>query len=221
VLWESLNGTDTILLKIRKAIAAKISTVKGKLPVSSVVFGPEDLARYGAAIDKLSSDDEGSSRPGRTDKHRNRGAVSPDGQAANPDSWDPNERIDASQFTTGKNLPPMLPAQARRRPSSSQLGQNNPESGSSPIVVHHRRRREVSATPVRQKRHRTARMQVSDAPIPDCEAAINQQSQDGTRESRDGDLPSSEWYDQKERVPLESELGSELELESEGDSGRW
>ena len=64
-------------------------------------------------------------------------------------------------------------------------------------------------------------MQVSDASIPDSEAAINQQSQDGTRESRDGDLPSSEWYDQKERVPLESELGSELELESEGDSGRW
>jgi len=52
------------------------------------------------------------------------------------------------------------------------------------------------------------RMQVSDAPIPDSEAAINQQSQDVTRESRDGDLPSSEQYDQKEWVPLESELGS-------------
>jgi len=221
VLWEALNGTNTILLKIQKAIAVKISTVKGKLPVSSVVFGLEDLARYSAVIDKLSSDDEGSSRPGRTDKHRNRGEVSPDGQAANPDSWDPNERIDASQFTAGKNLPPTLPARARRWPSSSQLGQNNPESGSSPIVVHRRRRHEVSATPVRQKHSRTARMQVSDAPIPDSEAAINQRSQDSTREPRDGDLPSSEWYDQKERVPLESELGSELELESEGDSGHW
>jgi len=221
VLWDALNGTDTILLKIRKAIVVKISMVKGKLPVSSVVLGPEDLARYSAVIDRLSSDDEESSRPGRTDKCRIRGAVSPDGQAANPDSWDPNERIDASQFTTSKNLPPMLPAQARRRPSSSQLGQNNPESGSSPIVVHHQRRGEVSATPVRQKCSRMARMQVSDAPIPDSEAAINQRSQDGTRESRDGDLPSSERYDQKEWVPLESELGSELELESEGDSGHW
>jgi len=66
-----------------------------------------------------------------------------------------------------------------------------------------------------------ARMQDSDAPIPDSEAAINQRYQDVTRESRDGDLPSSERYDQKEWVPLESELGSELELESEGDSGRW
>jgi len=221
VLWEALNGTDTILLKIRKAIAAKISTVKGKLPVSSVVFGPEDLARYGSAIDKLSFDEEGSSRPGRTDKRRNRGAVSPNGQAANPDSWDPNERIDASQFTAGKNLPPTLTARARRQPSSSQLGQNNPESGSSPIVVHCRWRREVSATPVRQKRSRTARMQVSDTPIPDSEAALNQRSQDGTRESRDCDLPSSERHDQKEQMPLESELGSELELESEGDLGRW
>jgi len=64
-------------------------------------------------------------------------------------------------------------------------------------------------------------MQVSDAPILDSEVAINQRCQDGTRESRDGDLPSSERYYQKERVPLESELGSELELESEGDSGRW
>jgi len=64
-------------------------------------------------------------------------------------------------------------------------------------------------------------MQVSDAPILDSEAVINQRSQDGTRESRDGDLASSERYDQKEQVPLESELGSELELESEGDSGRW
>jgi len=181
VLWEALNGTDTILLKIRKAIAAKISTVKGKLPVSSVVFGREDLARYCTAIDKRSSDDEGSSRPGRTDKRRNRGAVSPDGQAANPDSWNPNKRIDASQFTAGKNLPLMLPARARRRPSSSQLGQNNPESGSSPIVVHRRRRREVSATPVRQKRSRTAKMQVSNTPIPNSEATINQRSQDGTR----------------------------------------
>jgi len=221
VLWDVQNGTDTILLKIRKAVAVKISMVKGKLPVSTIVFGPEDLARYGAAIDRLSSDDEESSQPGRTDKCRNRGAVSPDGQAANPDSWDPNERIDASQFTTSKNLPPTLPARACRQPSSSQLGQNNPESGSSPIVVHRRRRREVAATPVRQKRSRTARMQVSDAPIPDSEAAINQRSQDGTRESHDGDLPSSERYDQKERVPLESELGSELELESEGDSGHW
>ena len=149
VLWETLYGTDTILLKIRKAIAAKISMVKGKLPVSSIVFGPQDLVRYSAAIDTLSSDDEESSRSGRTDKRRNRGAVSPDGQAANPDSWDPNERIDASQFTAGKNLPPPLPAQARRRPSSSQLGQNNPESGSSPIVVHRRQRRKVSETPVR------------------------------------------------------------------------
>jgi len=61
VLWDALNGTDTILLKIRKAIAAKISTVKGKLPVSSIVFGPEDLAQYSAVIDRLSSDDEESS----------------------------------------------------------------------------------------------------------------------------------------------------------------
>ena len=110
VLWDALNGTDTILLKIRKAIAVKISTVKGKLPVSSVVFGPEDLARYGAAIDKLSSGDEESSRRGMTDKLRNRGAVSPDGQAANPDSWGANDRMDASQFTAGKNLPPPLSA---------------------------------------------------------------------------------------------------------------
>lgn len=222
MLWDALNGTDTILLKIRKAIAAKISTVKGKLPVSSVVFGREDLARYGAAIDKLSSDDEESSRPGRTDKRRNRGAVSPDGQAANPDSWGANERIDASQFTAGKNLPPPLSARARGRLSSSRLGQNNPESGSSPIVVHRRRRREVSATPVRHKRSRTARIQGSSAPIPDRETAINEQSHD-TGEPSDGDIPSSERYDQKERVPLESELGSgsESELESEGDLGRW
>jgi len=221
VLWDALNGTDTILLKIRKAIAAKISTVKGKLPVSSFVFGPEDLARYGAAIDRLSSDDEESSRPGRTDKCRNRDAVSPGGQAANPDSWDPNERMDASQFTASKNLPSPLPARARRWPSSSQLGQNNPESGCSPIVVHRRRRREVSATPVRNKRSRTARMKVSRTPIPDSEAAINERSHDDTGESRYGDIPSSERYDQKERVRLESELGSESELESEGDSGRW
>ena len=137
MLWDTLNETDTILLKIRKAIAAKISTVKGKLPVSSIVFGLEDLAQYGAAINRLYSDDEESSRPERTDKCRNRGAVSPDGQAANPDSWDPNKRMNASQFTASKNLPPPLPARARRQPSSSQLGQNNPESGSSPIVVHH------------------------------------------------------------------------------------
>jgi len=110
VLWDALNGTDTILFKIRKAIVVKISMVKGKLPVSSVVFGPEDLARYGAAIGRLSSDDEESSRPGRTNKCRNRGAVSPDGQAANPDSWDSNKRIDASQFTTSKNLPSLLSA---------------------------------------------------------------------------------------------------------------
>ena len=64
-------------------------------------------------------------------------------------------------------------------------------------------------------------MNVSRTPILDSEAVINQRSQDGTSESRDGDLASSEWYDQKEQVPLESELGSELELESEGDSGRW
>ena len=88
----------------------KISTVKGKLPVSSVVFGPEDLARYGAAIDKLSSDDEESSRPGRTTKRRKTGSVSADGWAANPDSWAPNEKMDDSQFHAGKNLPPPLPA---------------------------------------------------------------------------------------------------------------
>ena len=220
MLWDALNGTDTILLKIRKAIAAKISTVKGKLPVSSVVFGPEDLARYGASIDKLSSNDEESSRRGRTDKRRNRGAVRPDGQAANPDSWGANDRMDASQFTAGKNLPPPLSARARGRPSSSQLGQNNPESGSSPIVVHRRRRREVSATPVRHKRSRTATIPVSRAPIPDREAAINERSHD-TGEPSDGDIASSERYDQKKQVPLESELGSGSELESEGDLGRW
>jgi len=64
-------------------------------------------------------------------------------------------------------------------------------------------------------------MQVSDAPIPDSKATINQQSQDGIRESHDGDLPISEQYDQKEWMPWESELGSELELESEGHSGHW
>ena len=179
MLWDALNGTDTILLKIRKAIAAKISLVKGKLPVSSIVFGPEDLTRYSAAINKLSSDVEESSCQGRTNKHRNRGAGSPDGHAANPESWDPNERIDASEFTAGKN-PPLapLPARASRWPSGSQLGQNNPESGFSPIVVHHRQRREVSVTPVQHKHSRTARIQVLCAPIPGREAAINERSHD-------------------------------------------
>jgi len=74
----------------------KISTVKGKLPVSIVVFGPEDLAQYGAAIDKLSSDDEESSRPGRTTKRRKRGSVGADGWDANPDSWAPNEKMNGS-----------------------------------------------------------------------------------------------------------------------------
>jgi len=111
-LWDALNGTDTILLKIRKAIMVKISTVKGKLPVSSIVFGREDLAPYGAAIDKLSSDDEESSRPRRTTKRRKRGSVNADGWAANPDSWAPNEKMDDSQFHAGKNLPPQLPARA-------------------------------------------------------------------------------------------------------------
>jgi len=88
----------------------KISTVKGKLPVTSVVFGPEDLAQYGATIDKLSSDDVESSRPGRTTKRRKRSSVSADGWAANSDSWAPNEKMDDSQFHAGKNLPPPLPA---------------------------------------------------------------------------------------------------------------
>jgi len=203
----------------------EISTVKGKLPVSSVVFGPEDLARYSAAIGELSSDDEESSRPGGTNARRNRGAVGPDGRAANPDSWDPNERMDANQFPVGKNLPPPLPARARGRPSSSQHEQNNPESRSSPVV--RRRRREVSATPVRHKRSRTARMQDPRAPIPDSEAAIDERCHDDYGEPSDGDIPSSERYDQKERVPLESELGSGSEmgsrsqLESEEQSGRW
>ena len=232
VLWDALNGTDTILLKIQKAIVVKISTIKGKLPVSSLVFGPEDLARYGAAIDKLSSNDEESSRPRRTNNHRNRGAVSPDGRAANSDSWAPNEKMDASQYSTGKNLPPPLQARAHGRPSSSQHEQTNPESRSSPIDVH-QRRREVSVTPVRHKRSRTARIQVSRAPIPNSEADIDEWSHDDSGESSGcGDIPSSERYNQKERVPLGSEwgsgselgLGSELgsgsELESEGDSGR-
>jgi len=129
--------------------------------------------------------------------------------------------MDASQFTASKNLPSPLPALARRWPSSSQLGQNNPESGSSPIVVHRRQRCEVSTTPVRNKHSRTARMNVSRTPILDSEAAINERSHDDTGESRYGDILSSERYDQKERVRLESELGSESELELERDSGHW
>ena len=66
-----------------------------------------------------------------------------------------------------------------------------------------------------------ARIQVSHTPILDSEAAITERSDDDTRVSSDGDIPSSEWYDQKERVPLELELGSGSELESEGDSGCW
>ena len=76
-------------------------------------------------------------------------------------------------------------------------------------------------TPFRNKHSRTARMKVLRTSIPDSEAAINEQSHDDTGESRYGDIPSSERYDQMEQVHLESELGSESELESEGDSGHW
>jgi len=158
----------------------KISTVKGKLPVSSIVFGREDLAPYGAAIDKLSSDDEASSQPRRTTKRRKRGSVSADGWAANPDSWAPNEKMDDSQFHAGKNLPPQLPARARARgqPNGSQHRETNSESRSSSIVVHHRWRREVSQAPVRHKRNRTARIEVSRRRIPDSGATSDERSHD-------------------------------------------
>jgi len=64
-------------------------------------------------------------------------------------------------------------------------------------------------------------MKVLRTPILDSEAVINEQSHDDTGESCYGDIPSSERYDQKEQVRLELELGSELDLESEGNSGCW
>jgi hypothetical protein len=196
-LWDALDGTNTILLKIRKAIAVKISTAKGKLPISSVVFGPEDLARYGAAIDKLSSEDEVSSRPGRTNKRATRDSVNPHREGF-------NQMMDASQLPASENHPaPVLP-RGYGRPTGSQHGETNAESGSSPIVGHRRRRRVTAETPAQHKRSRTAAHD-SRRPIPDRESAIGERSHDDSGDSRDGgDITSSERYDQKERA-LESE----------------
>jgi hypothetical protein len=211
-LWDALDGTNTILLKIRKAIAVKISTAKGKLPISSVVFGPEDLARYGAAIDKLSSEDEVSSRPGRTNKRATRDSVNPHGEGF-------NQMKDASQLPAGENHAAPLPPRGYGRRTGSQHGETNAESGSSPIVGHRRRRRENSETAARHKRSRTAAHD-SLRPILDREAAIGERSQDDSGDSSDGgDITSGERYDQKERA-LESELQSELESGSARNTGR-
>jgi hypothetical protein len=188
---------------------------KGKLPVSSVVFGPEDLARYGAAIDKLSSEDEESSRPGRTNKRTTRDSANPDGEAF-------NRMMDASQLPTGENHPAPLPPRGYGRRTDSQHGQTNAASGSSPVAGHRRRRRETSETPARHKRSRMA-THLSRTPIADSEAAIGERSHGDSRDSSDGDTTSSERYDQKERAlesELESGLQSELESGSERDSGR-
>jgi len=85
-LWDVLNGTDTILQKIQKAIMVKISMVKGKLPVSSIVFALKVLTQYGVMIAILSSDDEKISQPGMTTKRRNRGSARVDSWVAKPDS---------------------------------------------------------------------------------------------------------------------------------------
>jgi hypothetical protein len=205
-LWDALDGTNTILLKIRKTIAAKISKAKWKLPVSSVVFGPEDLARYGAAIDKLSSEDEVSSRPG---KRATRDLVNPHGEGF-------DQMMDASQLPAGENHPALLPPRGYGRRTGSQNGETNAESGSSPIAGHRRRRRENSVTPARHKRSRTAAHD-SLGPIPDRDTAIGERSHDDSGDSSDGgDITSSERDDQKERA-LESE--SESELQSELESG--
>jgi hypothetical protein len=195
-----------------------MSTVKGKLPVSSVVFGPEDLARYGVAIDNLSSDDEESSRSGRTTKCRNRGTVNPDERAANSDGWAFKEMTNASQLTDGENHQAPLPPRARGRHSGSQRGQTNAKSRTPPIAGHRRRRSETSETPARHKRSRTANTQVSRTPTPDSDVGIGERSHEDSGESSDGgDIPSSERYDQKERIVLESET----ESESEQDTGCW
>jgi hypothetical protein len=214
-LWDALDGTNTILLKIRKAIAVKISMAKGKQPVSSVVFGQEDLARYGTAIDKLSSEDEESSRPGRTNKHTTRDSANPDGEAF-------NKMMDASQLPTGENHPAPLPLRGYGRRTDSQHGQTNAESGSSPVAGHRRWRLETCETAARHKRSRTA-THLSGTPIADRQAAIGERSHGDSRDSSDGDTTSSERYDQKERVlesELESGLQSELESGTERDAGR-
>jgi hypothetical protein len=215
-LWDALDGTNTILLKIRKAIAVKISMAKGKLPVSSVVFGPEDLARYGAAIDKLSSEDEESGRPRRINKRTTRDSVNPDGEAF-------SKMMDASRLHAGETHPAPLPPRGYGRRTNTHHGHANAESGSSPIVGHRRRRRETSETPARHKRIRTA-TQLSRTPIPDSEATIGERSHDDSGDSSDGgDTRSSERYNQKQPAlesELESELQSELEWGLERGSGR-
>jgi hypothetical protein len=108
-------------------------------------FGPEDLARYAAAIDELSSDDaDGLGELGDTANDRViRSTSSAERVSVDPDDWTSNSQLlDPSQFLADEDhSPPSYPNAEHRKPASR--AHRRQRSLTSELPTQHKRRRMV------------------------------------------------------------------------------
>ena len=114
-MWDALPRREAILAKIRRAIAEKLRR-NGEPPAGRFEYGPEDIARYEAAIDELSADDLDD-----TARHRPlRSSSSPDTVAANPGDWASRKVFDLSKFVADdRSAAPSGSTRGHHRESSS------------------------------------------------------------------------------------------------------
>jgi hypothetical protein len=112
------------------------------LPVPLFDFGPEDLARYAAAVEELSSDDpDGLGGLDDTAYDRSiRSISSAERVSVNPDDWTSNSQLlDHSQFLANEDhSPPADPNAGHRMPASRE----------------HRRQRSLTSEPPTQHKRR-------------------------------------------------------------------
>jgi hypothetical protein len=137
-------------MKIRKAIAVKVSRHEGNFPVPLFGFGPEDLARYTAAIDELSDGPDGFDDK-ENDRPRKHTSIT-ERVSDNPHGWTSNSQLfDSRQFfASGDYLPPAHPDTKRRKPADR---------------AHHRQRSLTSEPHPQHKRSRVApKLHTSTAP---------------------------------------------------------